>query len=122
MTARLPPLIKPDRRFSRIRLSEFHFSVAIFQLLVSAVRRVRGFGRVCNRATVDISPCVPVLSPQPLPEPIGVEAIHLPEDSVIVCQSKIVAPAAGHSVDFIDKGLFALPGARSPRRVAFGRP
>jgi hypothetical protein len=56
MTARLPPLIKPDRRFSRIRLSEFHLSVAIFKLLVSAVRRVRGFGRVCNRATGDISP------------------------------------------------------------------
>jgi hypothetical protein len=26
MTACFPPLIKPDRRFSRIRLSEFHFS------------------------------------------------------------------------------------------------
>jgi hypothetical protein len=56
MTDKLPPLIKPDRRFSRIRLSEFHFSVAIFKLPVSAVRRVRGFGRVCSRATADISP------------------------------------------------------------------
>ena len=53
------PLVKPDVQISRIRLSEFHFSVAMFKLLVSAVRRVGGFGRVCNRATVDISPSTP---------------------------------------------------------------
>ena len=62
MTVRLPPLIKPDRRFSRIRLSEFHFSVAMFKLLVSAVRRVHGFGRVCHRASgryfPDAFPCL----------------------------------------------------------------
>ena len=29
MTVCFPPLIKPDGRFSRIRLSEFHIRVAI---------------------------------------------------------------------------------------------
>jgi hypothetical protein len=29
MTVYFPPLIKPDRRISRIRLSEFHLRIAI---------------------------------------------------------------------------------------------
>ena len=115
MTARLPPSSNRTGGFPHPAF-RVPFLASIFKLLVSAVCRVRGFGKVGNRATSDISPMRSRAFATTTADSIGGEAIHLPEDSVIVCQSKIIAPAAGHSVDFIDNDLFTLPSARSPRQ------
>ena len=41
-----------------------------------------------------------MLAPEPLPEPVGDEVIHLPKASVAVGEGKVMAPATGHLVNF----------------------
>src|SRR5215213_2466526 len=99
MTVRLPPLIKPDGRFSRIRLSGFLClgaqSSKVHWHFIESVR-VEEF----SRWPAFVFPnAIAVFTPEPLPEPMGDEVIHLPEAPLVVGESKVIAPATGHLVD-----------------------
>ena len=101
MTVCFPPLIKPDGRFSRIRLSEFHLRSAK-PLAQSGLESVQAIGikEIAARPSLIFPRRIPVLAPEPLPKPVGDEVIHLPKASVAVGEGKVIAPASGHLVDF----------------------
>ena len=133
MTVWLPPLIKPDGRSSRIRLSGFPLRLASLGQLVGlagccspwAWKRSESGQRLYFPEDFRVSP-------QPLPQPMSNEVIHLPEAAVVMGQSKVVAPATGHLVDFPhDRALLfhvvqfvvlvRVPGPAAPASAAGAR-
>ena len=81
MTVCFPPLIKPDGRFSRIRLSEFLYRIARLGQLGRQLVESIGVEEFLGRPALVFPRRIAVLAPQPLPKPMGDEVIHLPQSS-----------------------------------------
>ena len=120
MTVCFPPLIKPDRRFSRIRLSEFHLRSASLSSSECGSESIQSviFKEIAARPAFLFPRRIPVLAPEPLPEPVGDEVIHLPKASVVVGEGKVMAPASGHLVDFTHDPACLFPGGVMPGEFA----
>ena len=56
---------------------------------------------------------IPVLAPEPLPQPMVDEEVHLPGASVLVGGGKVVAPTTGRLIDFADDFVSRPPGCPS---------
>ena len=132
MTGCFPPLIKPDRRFSRIRLSEFHVSLSV------GANQFGGQGmesifceEVAIRPALVFSHGIAVpfgglralslskrFAPEPLAKSPDDEVVHLREAPVMVFPSKVIAPATARFVDLSDDLAGRFPGGVAPRQFA----
>ena len=54
------------------------------------------------------------LAPEPLPQPVGDEVVHLPKAAVVVGEGKVVAPATAHLVHFAHDLAGFFPGGVVP--------
>src|SRR6266478_852094 len=118
MTVCFPPLIKPDGRFSRIRLSGFHLRGArlepsVLQLMESIVPEEHGV-----RPALVHARDVTMFAPQPTPQPLGDEVIHLPEAAGMLAHGEVVAPATGDGVNFPDEAVRGFPRGPAPGHLA----
>ena len=106
------PLIKPDVRFSRIRLSDKASRLRPRKVAPKAFEVHK------PRSTVQVLPGIAFISPaphamlltQPLTEPLFGVSLNTPIGGGDRTQAEVVAPANQHSVQCGDQTLLRLPG------------
>ena len=103
-----PPLIKPDGRISRVRLSEDPSSVGLrlgmfpcgpggqFPESMSLIQQLIGVMLVLSFGTF-------VFAPEPAPQPAADKTLHFLQGSCAVAVVKISAPAFEFSVNRADR-------------------
>ena len=67
-----------------------------------------------TRPALIFSRWMAVLVPEPLPQPMGDEVVHLPKAAVVVGEGKVVAPATAHLVHFAHDLAGFFPGGVVP--------
>ena len=98
MTAALPPIIKPDVRISRIRLSQ-----GVYCTKHSQVNESELFKVPIHRGAAGRTPCALDVTPQVAPQPHPHVAVDLSKGISTVTGSKIVRPSSEMSIELFNE-------------------